>query len=261
MENRDDNRFQAFFEEQAYVWAKRYIYNYHIRRRAVSRFIDKDQCRKVLEIGCGVAPVVSSSVGVVYTDLSFTAVNYLKGEMKKGYFVVADSMNLPFKANVFSHTVASEVLEHIEDDNAALKEMSRVMCRKGQLIITIPHRKFYFAIDDRYVAHFRRYEIDEIITKLLKSGLKTIEIRKVLGPLEKTAMWTVTGVLSLLHNLSAIGRVKEGYAKTSNHGLLKIMESIFKWINKFYGGLARLDAHIIPMSLATVLVVNAQLYD
>jgi len=261
MENKKPNRFQSFFEENAYILAKRYIYNYHIRCKAVSRYIGNNQRQMVLEMGCGVAPVVPNSSGVVYTDLSFTAVHNLKAEQGPACFVVADGTNLPFKPNIFSHTVTSEVLEHIEDDDAALKELSRVMCRKGQLIITVPHKKFYFAFDDRYVAHFRRYEIEELKTKLLKYGLKTVEIRKVLGPLEKITMWTVTGVLSLFQKFSTQRQVKQCHAKTSNPALLEIMVSIFKWVNQYYAGLARLDAKIMPMTLATVLVVKAQLSD
>ena len=211
-------------------------------------------------MGCGVAPVVPNSSGVIYTDLSFTAVHYLKAEQGPACFVVADGTNLPFKPNVFSHTVTSEVLEHIEDDEAALKELSRVMCPKGQLIITFPHKKSYFAFDDRYVAHCRRYEIEEIKTKLLKYGLKTIEICKVLGPLEKITMWTVTGMISLYQKFSTKWQVKY-YGKVPNPARLEIMVSIFKWVNKYYGELARLDAKIMPMALATVLVVKAQLSD
>ena len=261
MENKNpnrSNRFQSFFEEHAYVLAKRYIYNYHIRRKAVSRYIDNIQGQLVLETGCGVAPVVPNSSGVVYTDLSFTAVHYLKAERGSACFVVADCTNLPFKPNVFAHTVTSEVLEHIEDDDAALKELSRVMCRKGQLIITVPHKKFYFAFDDRYVAHFRRYEIEEIKTKLLKHGLKTVAIRKVLGPVEKITMWTVTGLISLFQKFSNKMQVKQRHAKATDPALLEITVSIFKWVNKYYAGLARLDAKIMPMALATVLLVKAQ---
>ncbi len=42
-------------------------------------------------------------------------------------------MRLPFKYDVFSHTVCSEVLEHLEDDLEALKEIARVMRPLGRL--------------------------------------------------------------------------------------------------------------------------------
>jgi ubiquinone/menaquinone biosynthesis C-methylase UbiE len=258
MENKNANRFQTFFEEQAYIWAKRYIYNYHVRRRAVNKCMGPHKKRLVLETGAGVAPVVRDSTDVVYTDLSFTAVRFLKKEKKKAFLVVADGRHLPFKSDAFSHAVASEVLEHIEDDCAALREFSRVVCSRGELIITVPHKKFYYAIDDRYVAHFRRYEIEEIKSKLLDSGLKAVEIRKVLGPLEKITMWTVIGVLSILGKFPRLRlRKKKGRVKIPGPAFEKFLRSVFKWANRYYAGLARLDAKLMPMTLATVLVVKA----
>ncbi len=255
------NRFQRFFEENAYVAAKRYIYNYHIRRRAVTALLRGEHHRLVLEMGCGVAPVVPNHKGTVYVDLSFTAVQLLKKESGAAGFVVADGTNLPFKSHVFSHTVTSEVLEHIEDDEGALKELARVMSPGGKLVITFPHRKFYFAIDDRYVEHFRRYEIEEIKAKLEKYGLITVGIGKVLGPLEKITMWTVTGVLSFVQILNIERKTGKKQIKPPNAALFKIITPIFKWVNKYYGQLARLDAKIAPMALATVLVIKSQLPD
>ena len=68
--------------------------------------------------------------------------------------------------------MCSEVLEHIEDDRTALKELARVLRPSGDLIITFPHRKFYFARDDHFVKHFRRYELDEMKELIQAVGLR-----------------------------------------------------------------------------------------
>jgi SAM-dependent methyltransferase len=215
--------------------------------------------RKVLEIGCGVAPTVSHSDDVVYSDLSFTAVKYLKKERNGACCVVADCTNLPFRSDVFSNIVASEVLEHIENDDEALEEMARTIRRNGQSIITVPHRKFYFAVDDRYVAHYRRYEIDEIKTKLLNHGLKTVKIDKVLGPLEKITMWLVTGLLLLIQNVSTKKQLKQSPQKIYSPKILDILVPFYKIMNKYYAVLALLDTQIMPMALSTVLIVKSRL--
>ena len=258
MKNSPANRFQTFFEDHGYIWAKRYIYNYHIRRQAVSRYLDKTNHRKILEIGCGVAPTVLQSGNVIYSDLSFTAVKYLKKERNGVSCVVADCTHLPFKSDVFSHIVASEVLEHIEDDDAALKEIARTICRNGHSIITVPHRKFYFAVDDRYVAHYRRYEIDEIKTKLLNHGLKIVKFDKILGPLEKITMWSVTGLLSLIQNISTKKQLKQGSPKFYSPKILDFLVPFYKLINRYYAVLALLDTKIMPMTLSTVLIIKSR---
>jgi SAM-dependent methyltransferase len=95
--------------------------------------------------------------------------------------VVADATHLPFKTGSFSQVICSEVLEHLPEDRSALREMASSMKTGGSLILTFPHRHSYFAGDDRFVSHYRRYELVEMKTNLDEAGLKTVEIQKVLG--------------------------------------------------------------------------------
>ena len=90
-------------------------------------------------------------------------------------------MNLPFKSKVFSHAISSEVLEHLSDDRHAIKEIARVLKPSGHFIVTFPHKKFYFAMDDRFVGHFRRYEINEMTDRLRDAGFRPMTIQKILG--------------------------------------------------------------------------------
>ena len=85
-------------------------------------------------------------------------------------------MHLPFKSGAFSHTVCSEVLEHLRNDQQALKEMARVLKSSGGFIVTFPHRKCYFANDDCFVEHFRHYELHEMQDRLTGVGLRPVSI-------------------------------------------------------------------------------------
>ena len=71
----------------------------------------------------------------------------------------------------------------------------------GQLIITFPHRKFYFANDDHFVKHLRRYELSEMEDRLQAVGLRPVSIQKILGPLEKVTMWSVVSCFSLMQKI------------------------------------------------------------
>jgi len=54
--------------------------------------------------------------------------------------------------------VCSEVLEHIEDDQAAIASMARALTPGGRLFLTVPRRqKLWTPLDDA-VGHLRRYE-------------------------------------------------------------------------------------------------------
>ncbi len=150
----------------------------------------------------------------------------------------------------------SEVLEHLSDDRQAIKEIARVMKPSGHFIVTFPHRKFYFAIDDRFVGHFRRYEINEMIDRLKDAGFKPIAIQKVLGPLEKVTMsFAVLCYFIIQKFKSEKGKIPR------NLVIVNIFSSIFKWANLYYAILAWLDARIMPRALSTVLLINSILSD
>jgi len=197
------NRFDDFFENNKYVTLKNHLYNYLLRKRAVEKAMQNEKKELVLEIGSGISPVLTSWDRIVYSDLSASALDMLKKIHGKGQYVVADAMNLPFEANSFSHVISSEVLEHLEDDRKALREIARVTMPNGVLIVTFPHRHFYFAHDDRYVHHYRRYELPEMISRLEEVGFHPVDVRKVLGPLEKLTMLFVTVCASVLQNLNS----------------------------------------------------------
>jgi SAM-dependent methyltransferase len=173
MNSTDIRDFHYLFKEDKYIVLKNYLYNYILRKRAVKKSLFKEVPDWILEVGSGISPLVTNSGHTVYSDLSFDAIRLLKRNQKHGYYVVADGIHLPFKSNVFSHSICSEFLEHIEHDRQALKELARTLNKdSGCLIITVPHRKRYFANDDLFVKHHRRYELSEIKKRLKSAGFK-----------------------------------------------------------------------------------------
>jgi ubiquinone/menaquinone biosynthesis C-methylase UbiE len=224
-----------------------------LRKRAVEKAMRYEKKETVLEIGSGISPVLTSWEDVVFTDLSSSALDMLKKIHGRGQYVVADAMNLPFDDDYFSHVISSEVLEHLEDDRKALTEIASVTKPDGVLMITFPHRHLYFSHDDRYVKHYRRYELPEMISLLDEAGFHTEYVRKVLGPLEKITMLVVTLCASGLESLKKKGPVKEKQRNPSG-----AVVKLFQWGNKLYAGLAWLDAFIMPRALSAVLLIKAK---
>ncbi len=247
-----DNRFQDFFEDEKYVALKNYLYNYLLRKRAVEKAMLNENKNVVLEIGSGISPVLTSWNRVVYSDLSFSALRQLRRLQGKGHYVVADGMNLPFKADAFSHAISSEVLEHLKDDRKALREMAGVIKQGGALVVTFPHRHFYFSGDDRFVSHYRRYELPEMASRLKEAGFHPVFVRKVLGPLEKITMLMVTACISMLQGVGGKERTSEQPSKPAG-----ILIGFFKWANRLHAGLAGIDAFIMPRALSAVLLIKA----
>ncbi|MCG6536441.1 MAG: class I SAM-dependent methyltransferase, partial [Syntrophales bacterium LBB04] len=121
-------RFQDLFTDEHYVLLKNHLYNYLLRERAVKRALQHVQARCVLEIGSGMSPITPKDnfQAVVYSDLSWEALLILRKNGAGGWHVAADGMELPFRDGTFGAIVCSEVLEHLEDDRRAIREMARV---------------------------------------------------------------------------------------------------------------------------------------
>jgi len=252
MQSSEKNRFQDFFVEDRYITFKNLLYNYQIRKISVEKTLKNEKIELILEVGSGISPVMTRSDRIVFSDVSFTALNILKQRYGKGEYVVA---GLPFKQGVFSHTVGSELFEHLQDDKGATKEIARVMKPAGRIIITFPHKKSYYAIDDRFVNHFRRYELNEMNSLLIDSGFKPVYIQKVLGPLEKVTMSIVVICYSLILKL----RSEKSYI-SPNYRLLDMFKFCFKWVNKLYMLFALMDVRIMPLSLSSVILIKAILF-
>ena len=240
MKYSDTNRFQAFFKESKYIFFKNHLYNYLLRKKAVNQSLKNESLKLILEVGSGISPMLTGIRTAIYSDLSFSALKILRETNKAGRYVVADGMNLPFKAGIFSHTICSEVLEHLTDDRMALKEIHRVMAPAAVLVVTFPHRKFYFSNDDRFVNHCRRYEISEMKDRLTSVGLKLTDTRKVLGPFEKLTMSLAVYGYSIVQKL----KFPAGGNKHDDR-LLKIAAYVFRPINRVLMGIAWIDAKIM----------------
>jgi SAM-dependent methyltransferase len=242
------NRFEEFFAERSYTTLKNRLYDYLLRKRAVHKALRGSRGALILEVGSGISPVAAGRDGVVYTDLSWPALRNLRNTYGKGWYVVADAMHLPFRTGCFSHAVSSEVLEHIPDDRGAIKEIARVIEPSGTAIITFPHRRFYFARDDRFVHHLRRYELGEMVEKLEEAGLHPLNVRKVLGPLEKATMCLA---------VTCFTRLKKSRKAATDGVPSAYWISVFSVLNRLYAVLVWFDALIMPRALSSVLLIQA----
>ncbi|MEO7350870.1 MAG: methyltransferase domain-containing protein, partial [Marmoricola sp.] len=89
-----------------------------------------------------------------------------------------DALSLPFADDEFDRVVASEVLEHIHADEAAIAELVRVLRPGGTMAVTVPRwlpEKICWALSDQYHevegGHVRIYTDDELVGKLRKAGM------------------------------------------------------------------------------------------
>lgn len=72
---------------------------------------------------------------------------------------------------------AFEVLEHIDDDIAALKSWATHLKPGGWLMISVPAFAERYGPFDGYVGHLRRYDPDLLRERLLAAGLEPVEVQ------------------------------------------------------------------------------------
>lgn len=253
----NEKRFEDFFMEDKYVAIKNHLYNYQLRRRAINGRLNEAPEAMVLEVGSGLSPIVTGRDAIIYSELSFRALQTLKRlNGGRGHYVVADGTRLPFRDEAVGRVVCSEVLEHVEQDDVALAEIGRVLNPDGIAYVTVPCRQFYFASDDAFVAHFRRYELEDMREKMSDGDLDLYRIQKVLGPLEKITMWSIVKVFTLV--TAVVGRKEADANPNKSSRWMTLLAPFIKWGNFCYTYLARFDAALWPQALSTVLLFEAR---
>jgi SAM-dependent methyltransferase len=83
----------------------------------------------------------------------------------------------------FDLICAFEVLEHIEDDAAALKEWAGRLRANGWLLLSVPAHQHRYGPGDELAGHFRRYDPDAMTALLTSCGFTQIQMRQYGFPL------------------------------------------------------------------------------
>jgi SAM-dependent methyltransferase len=121
--------------------------------------LDLPQQARILDAGCGSGRnmVELASRGTVTgIELSQTSVA-LARERDRGEVVAGSILQMPFAEDSFDLAMSLDVIEHLEDDLAALRELRRVVAPGGALLVTVPAYQWLWSGHDEINHHHRRY--------------------------------------------------------------------------------------------------------
>jgi len=107
---------------------------------------------------------------VTSVDPSEAAVALLRARVR-GPVLAAAAENLPFEDASFDAAVLGEVLEHVEDDLAGLREVMRVARPGGVVAISVPANPAWFGPSDEWAGHHRRYTREALLALCAGAGL------------------------------------------------------------------------------------------
>ncbi len=154
----------------------------------------------VLDIGCGSgalsAELLKSGRKVTSQDLSERMVEMCRTHLQKQGLssdrVRLGSVDSITERAAFDGAVALDVIEHIEDDIAALETIRAALKADGHLVLSVPALSRLYGPKDVAVGHYRRYDKQDLLDRLAKAGYRVDSCR----------YWNALGVLPVwLSNL------------------------------------------------------------
>jgi SAM-dependent methyltransferase len=149
-----------------------------------------------LEVAPGLRPRLPID-GTQFLDISAPAIAKLRE--RGAQVVIGKVTRLPFADSAFDLVCAFDIIEHVEDDDGALSEVTRTAKPGGAVLMSVPlHAALWTSFDD-FVGHKRRYEPPQLISKLARHHL-TVERSAVFGMQPRSSRLVDFGMWWLMHD-------------------------------------------------------------
>lgn len=190
---------------------------------------------RVLEVGCGtgntlrVVDAACRRGTVIGLDLQRDALVYARDRV--GSVVVqGDIAHAPFRASArFDLIVMFDVLEHIENDRAALATVHEWLAPDGVLLLTVPAGPELWSAFDTAAQHYRRYNPGHLSSKLSEAGFSVTYLSPFMMTLYPL-MWAKRRLLS--------GAYRQGDAVLDDLRIVPGINALLGWL------LSREVAHV-----------------
>jgi len=134
---------------------------------------------RVIDIGCGVGSnlrlLQSMRSKLVGMDSEMYSLVHTKKNLSAVPLVNGDLMRLPIKADSIDLILASDVLEHLDEDTIGIREIYRTLKTEGKVIFTVPAFRSLWGVQDIVGMHKRRYSKKELVRKIEREGFKILK--------------------------------------------------------------------------------------
>ena len=136
-----------------------------------------DGLHNVLEIGCGTGFVTRAirdafpAASLTGSELFVEGLRVASQRLPDAQFIQLDARRLPF-VGCFDAIGAFDVIEHIEDDRAVLRQAFEALVPGGTLLLTVPQHPWLWSAQDDIAHHVRRYTRSELAGKVRDAGFR-----------------------------------------------------------------------------------------
>ena len=223
---------------------------YRARRRIVAqmitRYVKPTKGFNIAEIGCG----TGSNLPMLEKFGHLTAVEpdvqaRLFAAKRSRVTIVQGKLphELPLTDASLDLAVMLDVLEHVDDDIAALKAVSAKLKPGGRFLLTVPAMPFLWSPHDEEHHHKRRYTAKTLRAAIAQAGLK-VEVMSYFN----TLLFPMIAGVRWIKNLTGSKAVDTGMPAG---WLNKTLEGIFAFERNLIGRVA------MPVGVSLVVIVTA----
>jgi len=168
----DSELYDRFFDTEDRHWW------FVGRRRLVTDLLRRSGARgRILDLGCctgGVLQPLGDFGSAIGLDPAPEAAVYCR---RRGLaMAVGSGLELPFADASFDAILALDVIEHVADDVALLREARRVLRPGGALVVTVPALPWLWSAHDDVNRHFRRYTRATLHRSLRSGGFRPVKV-------------------------------------------------------------------------------------
>ena len=207
----------------------------------------------VLEVGCGNGGMLrllqECSPGGSVVGMDLFAQGLRNARNRSTCALVQGDAGLPPFGEQFQIVGMFDVLEHIERDVAALRDVRRMLAPGGTIVITVPAHMSLWSYFDVAAHHARRYSTHELAAKLRDAGFEVEYLTQFMAAIYPL-VWLGRRVKSLL------GASKDAVARTQQE--LRITPGLNALLDRSLAGEERTVRQRRTMTLGTSILAVAR---
>ncbi|HSV94358.1 MAG TPA: class I SAM-dependent methyltransferase [Spirochaetia bacterium] len=153
--------------------------------RFIASLFKKYLGENILEIGSGIGGLSQflPKSNITLSDIRSDYFIYLKSQFHYKILILDIEKTPPINLhNSFDTIISSNVFEHIKRDGDAISNCSKLLKKKGRLLLFVPARPEIYGSLDKAMGHFHRYTKEDLYHKTKSANLKIIKIKYVNFP-------------------------------------------------------------------------------